>query len=534
MLTKSKFSIGAILCCVALTATFKPTLFVQSYAVGDLHRRDFAGVWKLTGKCSFLPRLPADEALEPQKLKFPMKEFTVYPKKKQTTISPELSPKNIEEEILLMLKEDGQFVQYGSVTEDELHPDEDEDEDDNIPVINDSMQDDLYSLRDNDEQIASTKSLINLGIMKGTWDIIDGKLILAADRPLDSDARKVHDTILVGKVVATEGESLRDNPVLQDKKNDNPSNSTKMVTDYGTAEDNSPKKAINDSQSSSSLSSSTDVHLSVPKGKVKIGKFMYPKKHPSFFELPLFNPTLMGSFSLQQILGTMNTKVEEDIPVERFHKEDLMNKRYFLTSYPIPSKRKKRQRWSIKYNKFVDDKPITKEEKLREEREKNAPVNIRTFEVELLANNTFCTKAGLGNTILRGKWWIIGNEKDQLWMQVWRFGFGRSVSGSTYSEGSDLSQKDEVVYWGKIYELDGSSVEDNIDDDPINWRGKKIEINGSVMDGWGLEPCSVARFTMVEVTEDSHDDDDDDDDNDDDDDDDDGNYFTIENEGTFQ
>ncbi len=57
------------------------------------------------------------------------------------------------------------------------------------------------------------------------------------------------------------------------------------------------------------------------------------------------------------------------------------------------------------------------------------------------------------------------------------------------------------------------------------------------MDGWGLEPCSVARFTMVEVTEDSHDDDDDDDDNDDDDDDDDdddGNYFTIENEGTFQ
>ncbi len=80
----------------------------------------------------------------------------------------------------------------------------------------------------------------------------------------------------------------------------------------------------------------------------------------------------------------------------------------------------------------TDDKPITKEEKLREEREKNAPVNIRTFEVELLANNTFCTKAGLGNTILRGKWWIIGNEKDQLWMQVWRFGFGRSVSGSTY------------------------------------------------------------------------------------------------------
>ena len=48
------------------------------------------------------------------------------------------------------------------------------------------------------------------------------------------------------------------------------------------------------------------------------------------------------------------------------------------------------------------------------------------------------------------------------------------------------------------------------------------------MDGWGLEPCSVARFTMVEVTEDSHDDDEEDDDEDD------GNYFTIEDEGTFQ
>merc|ERR1719215_2547948 len=191
----------------------------------------------------------------------------------------------------------------------------------------------------------------------------------------------------------------------------------------------------------------------------------------------------MGSFSLQQILGTMNTKVEDDIPVEKFHKEDLMNKRYFLTSYPIPSKRKKRQRWSIKYNKFVDEKPITKEEKLREEREKNAPVNIRTFEVELLANNTFCTKAGLGNTILRGKWWIIGNEKDQLWMQVWRFGFGRSVSGSTYSEGAQLTQNDDKGYWGTIYEQKNTG---------------RFEVRGMVMLGYGLEPTTIGRFTMIE------------------------------------
>jgi hypothetical protein len=84
-----------------------------------------------------------------------------------------------------------------------------------------------------------------------------------------------------------------------------------------------------------------------------------------------------------------------------------------------------------------------------------------------------------------------------------------------HSEGSNLSDKDEVVYWGQIYEVDGSSVEDSIETDPMEWKGKRIEINGSVMDGWGLEPCSVASFTMVEVTEDFSEYDDDDDDDDD-------------------
>merc|ERR1719215_403320 len=101
----------------------------------------------------------------------------------------------------------------------------------------------------------------------------------------------------------------------------------------------------------------------------------------------------------------MNTQTSrKDLLIEKFKKKDLMNKRYFLTSYPIRRKQKKRQRWSIKYNKFVDDKHMTNEEKLRLEKEKNSPVNIRTFEVELFANNTFSTIAGLGDTVLRGKW----------------------------------------------------------------------------------------------------------------------------------
>lgn len=60
-------------------------------------------------------------------------------------------------------------------------------------------------------------------------------------------------------------------------------------------------------------------------------------------------------------------------------------------------------------------------------------MNIRVMEVMFFANNTFATVGGLGEAIvLRGKYHIVGNERDQLWMQVWRFGFGRSVSGSVF------------------------------------------------------------------------------------------------------
>jgi hypothetical protein len=57
---------------------------------------------------------------------------------------------------------------------------------------------------------------------------------------------------------------------------------------------------------------------------------------------------------------------------------------------------------------------------------------IRVMEVKFFANNTFATTGGLGEAILRGKFDIIGQDRDQLWMQIWRFGFGRSVSGSVF------------------------------------------------------------------------------------------------------
>mmetsp|Transcript_27030 Transcript_27030/g.31939 ORF Transcript_27030/g.31939 Transcript_27030/m.31939 type:complete len:456 (-) Transcript_27030:51-1418(-) len=368
------------------------------------------------------------------------------------------------------------------------------------------------------------------GGMKGTWAFIDGNLILAADRPPttetntqtvnsndddDDDDKKEHDTILVGRVVASSGERLLDNPALLRKDN------ATATTNTAATSSTTIKKDDDEEKKGENADNLEDVHLSVPSGKVQIGKFFYPRQHPSFFEQPIFHPKPNGSFELKQVLGSLNTRLDTDELEEKFRKEDLMGKRFFMTSFPLANKRKKKQRWSIKYNKYVDKIPKTEREKELEKIQKNLPVPIKTFEVELFANNTFSTITGLGDMVLRGKWWIIGDKRDQLWMQVWRFGFGRSVSGSTFSEGSTLSQKDEVTYWGQIYKVDVGELEDegSVDDEPSQKKGIRVEINGSVMSGCGLEPCSSARFTMIEKTEDDveYDDDNSDDDDDDDD-----------------
>merc|ERR1711907_788432 len=132
-----------------------------------------------------------------------------------------------------------------------------------------------------------------------------------------------------------------------------------------------------------------------------------------------------------------------------------------------------------------------------------------------------------GSTILRGKYSVIGNEKDHLWMSISRFGMGRSVPGSVFSEGRLLSKDDEKTYWGKIdyekaakdahptsklkIELDGSS-------------DQRLLVKGSVLFGSGLEPLPVGLFILTETNStevygflDDDDDDDNDNDNSDDD-----------------
>jgi hypothetical protein len=132
---------------------------------------------------------------------------------------------------------------------------------------------------------------------------------------------------LVGEVVAKKEQSLADNPIVQ-----NTTNINKL--------------------------SKFDTHLSVPEGKVNVGKFFYPKQHPSFFEQPMFSATTKGKFELKQVLGSLNAQnpeVEEQL-IEKYRQTDFHGKRFLLTSHPLGRHRPKGNiRWSIKYNRYVGE-----------------------------------------------------------------------------------------------------------------------------------------------------------------------------------
>ena len=287
------------------------TTTTNAYIPGVNHR-SIAGVWKLRQK----RKSPFNQPQQQQQQQYPIKEFTVYPKdvSRSSSSARSTSPTAEEEdpkEILLMLKEDGSFQQYDdSETEDTSRNHEKV----RIP--------EKLSFHKNDDAVLDTA--IVLGRFQGKWDYVDGKLILAADRP--KNMPKVEDTLLVGEVVAKKEQSLDDHPMTQN-----------------TTKETKPSKF--------------DTHLSVPKGKVNVGKFFYPKQHPSFFEQPMFSPTTKGKFELKQVLGSLNAQNpedEEDNLIEKFRQTDFHGKRFLLTSHPIGNRKPKGNiRWSIKYNKFV-------------------------------------------------------------------------------------------------------------------------------------------------------------------------------------
>jgi len=331
---------------VLILAVATPGIPSEAYSIGDVDPRALRGVWRLTSlDKDGLPfekrRLlssssPAkSDPREIWRLRgfLPMKEFTTYPKKKSEKMAFPKEQKQTE--IFIKLKDDQTFEQCTSL----LFSDGEESE---------TMEERLAAeiLKRERESFA----------WKGTWDFVDGKLILAADRPekkpffiydeeenMDKDGNwKSDDTILVGKVSVHSEQSLADNPAMEKRQ---------MLSDDSDSNSQQIAKQENSSQKQAPNKQSIDVYLSVPKGKIKTGKFMYPKNHPSFFEQPIFNPRSMGNFELKQILGDYNAGVtganpngDDDNMVELFRKDDLVGKRFYLSTYPLPKRKKTNRR----------------------------------------------------------------------------------------------------------------------------------------------------------------------------------------------
>eukprot|EP00573_Skeletonema_grethae_P009886 CAMPEP_0201701128 /NCGR_PEP_ID=MMETSP0578-20130828/31357_1 /ASSEMBLY_ACC=CAM_ASM_000663 /TAXON_ID=267565 /ORGANISM="Skeletonema grethea, Strain CCMP 1804" /LENGTH=538 /DNA_ID=CAMNT_0048188357 /DNA_START=130 /DNA_END=1746 /DNA_ORIENTATION=+ len=474
--------VKSVLLCIGFIVLLKLNK-VNAYSLGDVDPRALRGVWRLTSldpsglpfERKHQPKHQSPRALWELRGFLPMKEFTTYPKRAKLDLDDKLTEsfQKKQTEIFIKLKEDFTFEQCTA-----LH-------------FSDGIDDD-GTLEDQLAMEVSKRERESFA-WKGTWDFVDGELILAADRSekkpffeeVEDSPDNEADTILVGRVAVQSEESLTDNPAVEQQK--------ETLSDEDAATNNNDNQQV-------SKKEKIDVHLSVPRGKIKTGKFMYPKEHPAFFEQPIFRPQPKGSFELRQILGEYNAKLgDEDELVELFRKKDLEGKRFYLTTFPLPKRRKKFEYWSKEDNCYkTGEYEPTAAEKAEEELEPGK--NMQVVAVELFQNNTFSTLYGLGNsTVLRGKWSIIGDKRDQLWMMVHRFGWGRSVSGSTFSEGKSLTQDDEKSYWGKIKEVPKSADDSDKQGGADTGDSKKVSIKGAVMVGWGLEPCSVGRFKMTEI-----------------------------------
>ena len=336
---KMSFELATIILCLYLGSGW-------AYSP-DVNHRAIAGLWKLKQKP------------EPPPVRYPLKEFTVYPK-----VSNKLqNNENNIKEVLLMLKEDGSFQQYS---------DQEQKVPDKLRFFENSKSNKKFTILDR---------YCELGKLRGKWNLVGGKLILAADRPMQEDgttsfipqkSEENPDTILEGEVVATTEEGLYDNPVLS-SQSDDPGLDNCQNTGAHKSTHEKPIHSRNDAKSirdeKSSRNTVSDTHLSVPKGQVNVGRFTYPQRHPSFFEAPMFNPRASGKFELKQVLGTLNTQQQKDNEVveEKFSESDFYNKTFLLTSHPMPKFQPKGNvRWSIKYNKFVGtyDKELDKNMRL--------------------------------------------------------------------------------------------------------------------------------------------------------------------------
>ena len=401
-----------------------------------LRQQDMVGVWQLRNRKSFLPRLTSKTPDNP---------------------SPEYGDdSNIIMDVVLRLDGDGSFHRYGDSSK--------------VPIATrDDKQIDKFD--DGDDDLANA---LERG---GTWTYREDEftLILALDRPKNTDSRRIHDTLLSGKLMATstkqivEPMSSQHDDVGSDEASTVSRNLEKQAVDGHASLSKIDSSAVSPGQSNDSNNdktsdlSSYDFHLSIPEGQVAVGKFMYPKKHMEFFEDPmLFRKSVVGTFSLHQLLGNLNTRLRQEREKrvndngssnERgYHKRDFYGKRFYLTSTPLPvnpeiAKRDKR------YDpmKTLHDFRVT-------------PITFH-------CNNTFTAYGS--DKLLRGRFGICsdggsddttGTTRDRLWFQVNLFGAGRSAPGSVYSEGRGISQEDRRGYRGSIQEYPRTTLTNKTDE----------------------------------------------------------------------
>ena len=184
--------------------------------------------------------------------------------------------------ILLMLRDDGSFVQYGAVSDDD--------------VERRQSQSRSKDVRRWKRYGRKEKDLPVLQVFQGTWNFDGKELILASDRPQveanengggdgpqnQNHLLQVHDTMLSGEVSVTQ---INEAP----------------------ADDSLPTNLFGDEENdSNALAPKDDMFLSVQNGVIGI---MYPKDHPSFFErpnAPIFQPQQIGTFELRQMMGVLN------------------------------------------------------------------------------------------------------------------------------------------------------------------------------------------------------------------------------------
>ena len=100
----------------------------------------------------------------------------------------------------------------------------------------------------------------------------------------------------------------------------------------------------------------------------------------SFFEQPIVRPISKGHFELRQILGDYNAKLADEGSdlIELFQKDDLVGKRFYLTTFPLPKRRKKLEKWDATSNTYVQfETEPTKKEKREEDLKPGKNMQVR-------------------------------------------------------------------------------------------------------------------------------------------------------------